>query len=221
MKIALEVIKIEEITQEPKGNTTGSIKILIIVLASVILTAGIVYQATGSKYEALLEEKDATIILAQSETPEPQGTTPTVVDKTVTVTELVCETCHDTDQTKGFHSVSTIVLLSDAAGQNPRVCTTCHGDGPHTVHQKKLSTGAMECGTCHVSPEGDYIVPQVPEGGLLVCESENCHVSGPLEDSGNYVSIHIIEANRECKICHMGDPVKVHKKATEKLGIVG
>ncbi len=77
----------------------------------------------------------------------------------------------------------------------------------------------MQCETCHVTSEGDFRVPQVPEGKLLVCEE--CHAfSGKPEDVGNYISIHIIEAGKECSICHMGDPIKVHKKATEKLGLV-
>jgi hypothetical protein len=57
------------------------------------------------------------------------------------------------------------------------------------------------------------------EGKLLVCEA--CHAfSGEPEDVGNYVSIHVVEGNRECDICHMGDPIKIHKRATEQLGVI-
>lgn len=223
----MEVIKIEEKTEEPekkepesKSSVMGGIKILVVLLVVAILTGGIVYLVAESKYKALLEEKDVAIALAKAEAKEtpPQKAAPAVTVSTGT--ELVCEACHGVEQTKGFHTVNTVKLLDEAEGKTPRLCTICHGSSPHNVHQRKLSDGEMLCGDCHLSPEGDYVVPQALEGMLLVCEK--CHpFGGQPEDAGNYISIHITEGNKECNICHMGDPIKVHKKATENLGIVG
>jgi hypothetical protein len=194
----------------------------VIIVAGI--SAAVAYQAGGVALQGTLEEKDQEISHRDS--------TITGLEKTIADLEsrsdepvtppgsstLICSTCHDTDQTKSFHSVKDIKLLSEAKGQTPRICTTCHGSQPHNVHSKKLASGEMDCNTCHVSPEGDYVVPQVPEGKTLVCEA--CHAfSGKPEDVGNYVAIHIIEGNRECDICHMGDAVKIHKRATEKLGV--
>jgi hypothetical protein len=196
----------------------------VIIVAGI--TAGVVYQGAGVTYQAELKEKDQALTRAEGTINELEGTIKTleasVTDVTTPATTgargtLVCSTCHGTDQTKSFHSVENIKILSENKGHTPRICTTCHGSSPHNVHNKKLSSGEMDCNTCHVSPEGDYVVPQVPEGKLLVCEA--CHAfSGKPEDVGNYVSIHIVEGNRECDICHMGDPIKIHKRATEKLG---
>ncbi len=186
------------------------------------ITAVAAYQAGGMLAQGALTEKDSALAAAQS-TIESQTETIAGLEEcpagggvVIPVSgTLECSTCHDTDQTKGFHSVGQVKLLSESKGQTPRICTTCHGSSPHNVHGKKLSNEEMTCNTCHVSPEGDYIVPQVPEGHTLVCEL--CHVP---DDMGNYVSIHIVKANRDCSICHMGDAVKIHKRATEKLGTV-
>lgn len=223
----MEVVKIEGKTEEPekkepesKSSMMGGIKILAVLLVVAILTGGIVYLVAESKYKALLEEKDVAIALAKAEAKEtpPQKAAPAVTVSTGT--ELACEACHGVEQTKGFHTVNTVKLLDEAEGKTPRLCTICHGSSPHNVHQRKLSDGEMLCGDCHLSPEGDYVVPQALEGMLLVCEK--CHpFGGQPEDAGNYISIHITEGNKECNICHMGDPIKVHKKATENLGIVG
>lgn len=224
----MEVVKIEGKTEEPekkepesKSSMMGGIKILAVLLVVAILTGGIVYLVAESKYKALLEEKDVAIALAKAEAKEtpPQKAAPAVTVSTGTEL-LVCEACHGVEQTKGFHTVNTVKLLDEAEGKTPRLCTICHGSSPHNVHQRKLSDGEMLCGDCHLSPEGDYVVPQALEGMLLVCEK--CHpFGGQPEDAGNYISIHITEGNKECNICHMGDPIKVHKKATENLGIVG
>ena len=178
--------------------------------------------------QGALETKEQEISHAKSTITEQQSTIKTLEASVENIAlptggqasgTLLCSTCHDTDQTKGFHSVGDIKLISEAKGQTPRICTTCHGSQPHNVHSKKLSSGEMDCNTCHVSSEGDYVVPKVPEGKTLVCEA--CHAfSGKDEDVGNYVAIHIVEGNRECDICHMGDAVKIHKRATEKLGTV-
>jgi hypothetical protein len=195
----------------------------VVIVAGI--TAGVVYQGTGIQFQGELEEKEqeishqAAIIKEHEDTIKEIGDVPVDGDCPVVDGDgLLCSTCHGIDQTKGFHSVENIKLLSEDKGQTPRICTTCHGSSPHNVHNKKLSSGEMDCNTCHVSAEGDYVVPQVPEGKLLVCEA--CHAfSGKPEDIGNYVSIHIVEGNRECDICHMGDPIKIHKRATEKLGV--
>ena len=191
------------------------------------ITAGVVYQGAGIQGKQELEGKEHEISVKDAEITDLkktiadfEGRVPTDGDCPVVGGDsgLVCSTCHGIDQTKSFHDVVNIKLLSESKGQTPRICTTCHGSSPHNVHKKKLDNGQMDCNSCHVSAEGDYVVPQVPEGKLLVCEA--CHAfSGKPEDVGNYVSIHIVEGNRECDICHMGDPIKIHKRATEKLGV--
>ncbi len=227
----LEVIKIEEKGTEPEkgiepksggGGAGGILKVLVLLVAVAGITAVVVYIGIGLGYNAMLNSKEETIVTLQDQIYELEleGPVSTPCPGAAAEAEIACSTCHDLDQTKGFHDTNTIKLMGEAKGTTPRICTICHGTSPHNVHQKKLSTGEMECNSCHVSPEGDYIVPTVPEGKTLVCEM--CHVRGKQpEDMGNYISIHIVEANRDCNICHMGDPVKVHKKATEKLGVIG
>lgn len=196
-----------------------------------IIVAGIsavaAYQAGGIALQGTLETKEQEISHKAIEITELQKT---ISELETSDTgdcpasgggggELICSTCHGLEQTKGFHSVGDIKLLSESKGQTPRICTTCHGSQPHNVHKKKTDSGEMSCEDCHVNDEGDFVTPKVPEGKLLVCEL--CHAfSGKPEDVGNYVSIHVVEGNRECSICHMGDAIKIHKRATEKLGVV-
>lgn len=200
------------------------------MLLFVAIAAGVGYQVNESKYKTLLTDKDAAIALKDSKIAELQKAKPvTAVEgkktaaaaTTVTSagTKIVCTLCHDLKQTKGFHYVENIKLLDEGEGKTPRICTTCHGSVPHNIHQKKLAAGEMKCETCHVSPEGDFKIPQVPKGKLLVCEG--CHAfSGKPEDVGNYIAIHIEEGSKTCGTCHMGNPVRIHKDATEKLGLV-
>ena len=188
------------------------------------ITAVAAYQGATMQVQGSLADKDSALAVAEDTIAGLESTVAGLEDcpagaggaAVVPVGTLECSTCHDTDQTKGFHSVGDIKLISEAKGQTPRICTTCHGSSPHNVHQKKVDSGEMECGTCHVSAEGDFEVPQVPEGHTLVCEL--CHVP---DDMGNYVSIHIVEANRDCSICHMCDAVKIHKRDNEALRVVG
>jgi hypothetical protein len=240
----LEVLKIEENNTEAKpevkavepvvqasgskGGIGGIIKTLVLVIIVAGITAGLVYQSAKVSVQGELEEKEQALAHAESVIKEKDSTISTLESRVSDVTvssieaggsQLICSTCHGIDQTKSFHSVVNIKLLSESKGNTPRICTTCHGSSPHNVHKKKLDNGEMDCQSCHVSAEGDFVVPQVPEGKLLVCEA--CHAfSGKPEDVGNYVSIHVVEGNRECDICHMGNPIKIHQKATEKLGTI-
>ena len=210
-----------------KGGIGGVIKALVLAIIVAGITAGVVYQWSGQNYVSQIKEKDGEITQKKVEIKDLKNTVRSLEAASAAGTapaadtggELICLTCHGIDHTKGFHDVGTIKLLGEKKGQTPRICTTCHGSSPHNVHKKKTDSGEMSCEDCHVNPEGDFITPQVPEGKTLVCEA--CHAfSQKPEDVGNYVSIHIVEGNRDCDICHMGDPIKIHKMATEKLGVI-
>lgn len=221
----LEVIKIEETGTEPKsgdGGSGGILKVLVLLVAVAGITAVVVYIGIGLGYNAMLNSKEETIVTLQDKIYELELESPVSTPcPGAAEAEIVCSICHDLDQTKGFHDTNSIKLMGEAQGTTPRICTICHGSKPHDVHKKKTDSGEMSCEDCHVPEEGgDFETPQVPEGKTLVCEA--CHVGDKEpEDVGNYISIHIVEANRNCNICHMGDPVKVHKKATEELGVIG
>lgn len=195
---------------EKKGS---GLKILGILLTIGLLSiVGVsIYTSTTSSHTysnpSYLTSPPATTVAPTTAPPPttlPPATKPCLTSK-----------CHDLDQTKSFHLMENIKMLEESRGENPRICTTCHGSLQHEVHQNKLSNGEIVCDTCHVSAKGDYMVAIVPEGKLLVCEA--CHAfSGKPEDVGNYISIHILEGNRECDICHGGDPHKLSRLGPEE-----
>ena len=198
-------------------------KTIIVTVLVVIVTAIFVYQIAGAKYSSDLKDKEAIIKSKESEIADlysKLSSKPVSAEDTVTKpAEMVCTQCHDLEQTKGFHFVENIKKLGESKGKTPIICTTCHGESPHSIHEKKLTNKEMTCETCHVTENGTFEVPKVPEGKLLVCEK--CHAfSGKPEDVGNYVSIHIEEGGKKCTICHMGNAVKIHEEATAKLGYV-
>ncbi|MEE8168377.1 MAG: hypothetical protein V3T58_05850, partial [Candidatus Hydrothermarchaeales archaeon] len=84
---------------------------------------------------------------------------------------------------------------------------------PHSVHQGKIDAGAMKCDTCHVVG-GEFIMPaaDVGKGQVLVCQNCKFHLDG------NYILVHIELAGKKCTVCHTGDVVDIHKRATSKLG---
>lgn len=202
-----------------EGKSGSKKSLVLVTIVAIILTAGIVYQATAMKYLDELKDKDAALATKDSKIAELQaqlGKRPTPTTATGVVD---CTACHALDKTKAFHFVENIKRLDEVRNETPRICTTCHGANPHDVHKRKLDAQSMKCETCHVTATGDFVVPQAPEGKLLVCEA--CHAfSGKPDDVGNYVSIHIEEAGKGCTICHMGDAIKIHSKATENLGFV-
>jgi len=195
-------------------------RVVIITVLAVIVTAVFVYQITGAKYSSALKDKDAIILSKDSEVSKLYTRLSSVEEGTAASkpSEIVCTQCHGLEQTKGFHFVENIKKLDESEGKTPKICTTCHGVSPHSIHERKLESKEMRCETCHVE-NGKFIVPQAPEGKLLVCEK--CHAfSGKPEDVGNYVAIHIEEGGKKCSTCHMGDAIKIHEEATAKLDML-
>ncbi|MFQ5800608.1 MAG: hypothetical protein ACE5HH_02660, partial [Candidatus Hydrothermarchaeales archaeon] len=114
-----------------------------------------------------------------------------------------CTDCHQI--VEQFHNPEDITILAEAKDRKPRVCVHCHGFTIHSIHEKKLDTGQLQCEGCH-SVEGKLIKPRPRQGDILVCEQ--CHWEG------NYIDIHIKHGKATCLNCHVGGVENVHKKTS-------
>jgi len=140
--------------------------------------------------------------------------------------------------------------IDEARGKRRRVCIDCHGPlypggnaekqatplemisyNPdaglngvfsikssvvHDIHKKKIENKIIRCITCH--GEGEEIIKpkaDVNKGQVLYCQSCKYH-----PDEGNYISIHVELAGKQCTLCHLGNVVGIHKEKTAKLGMV-
>lgn len=85
---------------------------------------------------------------------------------------------------------------------------------PHSIHKRKLETGAVTCQFCHVVGE-EFIIPKADTkaGQVLVCQNCKAHPEG-----GNYITIHVELKGLKCTICHTGSILDIHKAGTAKLG---
>jgi hypothetical protein len=149
--------------------------------------------------EAELNKLKAELASAKEEKP-PVGEAPA---PTKVVTEINCADCHGDVST--FHQIAKLMKVDEAKGVEPRICTTCHGEKIHKIHEKKIEDlGVTMCQTCHMTKEGDFRVPEKRPGDVLVCQL--CHFDG------NYIKIH----KAKCERCHYGKPNEIHKPILEK-----
>ncbi|MEE9594669.1 MAG: hypothetical protein V3V92_04650 [Candidatus Hydrothermarchaeales archaeon] len=90
-------------------------------------------------------------------------------------------------------------------------------DVPHYVHKEKLVSGELECGVCHFKDYSAFkvMIPEVDvsDGQILFCQNCKLH-----PERGNYIAIHVEVAGRACTICHTGDLLEIHRRATMELG---
>ncbi len=62
-----------------------------------------------------------------------------------------------------------------------------------------------------------FPMANLEDGQVLYCQ--NCKIeSDPHPGDGNYIAIHVDKAGKECNVCHLGDLLEIHKRATAKLG---
>ncbi|MEE9594637.1 MAG: hypothetical protein V3V92_04480 [Candidatus Hydrothermarchaeales archaeon] len=92
---------------------------------------------------------------------------------------------------------------------------------PHWIHKAKLLKRDMECMDCHIEDMESFDITfpkaDVEDGQVLFCQ--NCKAeSDPHPKRGNYIAIHVEKGGKKCTICHVGDVLDIHKRATEKLG---
>lgn len=92
---------------------------------------------------------------------------------------------------------------------------------PHAIHKRILVSGEMECVACHLSDPEDYntfkmTIPKADTEDRQILLCQNCKFH---PERGNYITIHVEIAGKRCNICHTGNLLEVHKRATEKLGI--
>jgi hypothetical protein len=168
--------------------------------------------------------------------------------KIITSQEIDCTICHDYAMTKNFHLPQMIMKIDEARGKRRRVCIDCHGplypggnaevqatpleminynpsiglNGifeiktrvPHDIHKKKIENRIISCTTCH--GEGESMIKpsaDVTRGQVLYCQNCKYH-----PEEGNYLTIHLELARKQCTICHIGKVVEIHKEKTAKLG---
>lgn len=114
-----------------------------------------------------------------------------------------CADCHG--DVSGFHEIAKLMKVDEAKGVEPRICTTCHGEKIHKIHERKIEDlGVKMCQTCHMTEEGEFRVPEKRPGDVLVCQL--CHFDG------NYIKIH----KAKCERCHYGKPNEIHQPVLEK-----
>jgi len=92
---------------------------------------------------------------------------------------------------------------------------------PHWIHKARLLKDEMECYDCHIEDldafEVSFPKADVNDGQILFCQ--NCKVErDPHPERGNYIAIHVEKAGHKCTICHVGDVLDIHKRATSQLG---
>lgn len=222
------------------SDRAGVLLLLIGLTSGILLFAGFL-QLSGAV--DIIHPLGAKLMYAQypPETPEPINVSK-IFPELIKNPDL-CLSCHDREQTKSFHIPAKIMKIDERKNLRRRICVDCHGprgnsateqmsdynliypqeDGsfrlhnsiPHTIHKKKLETGAIKCETCHVIREGEVTIPlpDISKGQILVCEK--CHLPS---ENGNYIAIHVEKGSKFCTTCHVGDLVAIHREATSKLG---
>ncbi len=189
---------------------------VIIAVLAIALVGTLIYMGNvSSTYSQQLEEKNKKIAsleaelnklkseLASAKEAKPT-TTETKQAPTKVVTQINCADCHGDVST--FHQIEKLMKVDKAKGiEPPRICTTCHGEKIHKIHERKIEERGVEmCKFCHMTKEGDFRVPQKRPGDILVCQV--CHFDG------NYIKIH----KAKCERCHYGKANEIHKPILEK-----
>lgn len=188
---------------------------VIVVVLAVALVGTLIYVGNiSSKYTRELEKKEEKVASLQSQveslqaeleklrteaaapSPEAPAAAPTG--------GVVCADCHG--DVSRFHEIAKLMKVDEQKGIDPpRICTTCHGQKIHKIHERKIEErGVRMCQTCHMTKEGEFRVPEKREGDVLVCQL--CHFDG------NYIKIH----KGKCERCHYGKPQDIHKPILEK-----
>ena len=182
---------------------------IIIAVLAIALVGTLIYMGNVSTtYTQQIEKKDKQIASLKAELNKMKAELATVEEEkpaaapSKPAAEIKCADCHGDVST--FHEIATLMKVDEAKGVQPRICTTCHGEKIHKIHEKKIEDlGVKMCQTCHMTEEGEFRVPQKREGEVLVCQL--CHFDG------NYIKIH----KAKCERCHYGKPQEIHKPILE------
>ncbi|NOZ58894.1 MAG: hypothetical protein GXO66_04880 [Euryarchaeota archaeon] len=194
---------------------TSKVTGIIIAVLAVALVGTLIYMGNvSSTYSEQIQKKEkqiasleeevkklkAELASAKEERPAAGGEAPAPSP----AAQINCADCHG--DVSGFHEIATLIKVDQAKGiEPPRICTTCHGEKIHKIHEKKIENlGVTMCQTCHMTKEGEFRVPEKRPGDVLVCQL--CHFDG------NYIKIH----KAKCERCHYGKPNEIHQPVLEK-----
>ncbi|WP_457556019.1 cytochrome c3 family protein [Candidatus Pyrohabitans sp.] len=193
---------------------TSRVTGIIIAVLAVALVGTLIYMGNvSSTYSEQLQKKEKQIASLEAElnklkaeliAAEEEKPTTGEAQTTAAAPQINCADCHG--DVSGFHEIGTLMKVDQEKGiEPPRICTTCHGDKIHKIHERKIEEkGVQMCQTCHMTKEGEFRVPEKRPDDVLVCQL--CHFDG------NYIKIH----KGKCERCHYGKPNEIHQPVLQK-----